>query len=140
MTATPDALLSAIITILALLFYFYAGFRVGSMRGKHKIAAPLMSGHPEFDRAFRIHMNTLEQLVVFIPLLWIATRYFHLVPLLVPAAGLVWLIGRVLYMQGYMAAPDKRGTGFLVGIIATAALLIMSVIGIVQSWGAVTAS
>jgi glutathione S-transferase len=140
MTATPDALLSAIVTILALLFYFYAGINVGQMRGKHKIPAPLMSGHPEFDRAFRVHMNTLEQLVVFIPLLWIATRYFHMVPLLVPAVGLVWVIGRVLYMQGYMAAPEKRSTGFLVGIIATAALLIMSVIGIVTAWGATTAA
>jgi glutathione S-transferase len=64
-TDAPAALLSAIVTILALLVFFYMGIRVGTMRGRHNIVAPATSGHPEFDRAFRIHYNTLESLMLF---------------------------------------------------------------------------
>ena len=129
-------MLSAIVTILALLFYFYLGFRVGAMRGRHGIKAPAMTGHPEFERAVRVHLNTLEHLVVFLPLLWIATAYFHLVGWLVPAVGLLWLIGRVVYMQGYMRDPDKRETGFTIAAIAMLALLILAIIGLVMAWRA----
>jgi glutathione S-transferase len=140
MTAEPATLLSAIVTIVALLVYFYMGFRVGAMRGKHNIKAPLMTGHPEMDRAVRVHMNTLEHIVVFIPLLWLATAYFHMFGWLPAAAGAVWIVGRLMYMQGYMADPDKRSTGFLISLVAVLALLIMAIGGIVQAWMAATAS
>ena len=139
MTHVPADLLSAIVTILALLFYFYAGFRVGGMRGRHGIKAPAMTGHPELERAVRVHMNTLEQLIVFLPFLWLATSYFHSIGWLPAAIGLVWVIGRMLYMQGYMADPGKRSTGFLIGLLATAGLLILAIIGIVTSFNATTA-
>jgi len=138
--AEPAALLSAVVTILALLFYFYAGMRVGSMRSKHGIKAPLMTGHPEMDRAVRIHMNTLEQLVIFLPLLWLATIYFHLVAWLPAAVGIVWIIGRFLYMTSYMADPDKRGTGFGIALLANVVLLVLAVWGIAVTWSAAAAS
>lgn len=140
MTAVPTTLFSAAVTALAVLFVFYTGFNVGSMRAKHKIAAPAVTGHPEFECAYRVQVNTLEQFVIFLPLLWLATVYFHMLPWLPAVFGLVWVIGRVIYLRGYMAAPDKRGTGFLITILSTLGLLILSLIGIVQSWMAVHAA
>jgi glutathione S-transferase len=138
-TDAPAALLSAIITILALLVFFYMGMRVGTMRGKHNILAPATSGHPEFDRAFRVHYNTLESLIVFLPLLWIATIFFRPWGWLPAALGLLYVIGRVVYMQLYMGDPAKRGPGTMLSAVAELGLLILSIVGIVQAWGAETA-
>lgn len=140
MTAVPTTLFSAGVTVLAVLFVFYTSFNVGNMRSKHKIAAPAVTGHPEFECAYRVQVNTLEQFVIFLPLLWLATVYFHMLPWLPAVFGLVWIIGRLIYMQGYMAAPEKRGPGFGVTLLATLGLLILSLIGIVQSWVAVHAA
>ena len=139
MTAVPATMLSAIVTILAVLMYFYMGLRVGQMRGKHNIAAPAMTGNPEFERAVRVHMNTLEHLVIFLPLLWLATVYFRTLAWLPAVLGVLWIVGRLLYMQGYMQAPDKRGTGFGIAALANLGLLILAIVGIAMSWGAATA-
>ena len=133
------ALLSGVVTILALLVYFYMGFRVGGMRSKHGIKAPAISGHPEMDRAVRVHMNTLEQLVIFLPLLWLSTAFFHWLGWLPAAMGLLWIVGRLMYMQSYMADPDKRGPGFGITALSQLALLIMAIAGIVASWIAMSA-
>ncbi len=137
----PD-LLSAVVTILAILLYFYMGVRVGQMRMKHGVKAPATSGHEEFERAFRVHYNTLEALVVFLPLLWLATVYFSpTYPLLMwlPALlGLAWIVGRILYMTGYMADPDKRGIGFGIASLAQLLLMVLAIAGIVRVWMAVS--
>ena len=138
--ATQAGLLSAVVTILAILLYTYMMIRVGQMRGKHGVAAPATSGHPEFERAFRVHYNTLEALTVFITLLLFATIYFHMLPLLPALFGLVWVIGRFIYMSGYMADPAKRSTGFTIATLCQLVLLILAVVGIVQTWMAVTAA
>ena len=140
MSAMLPALLSAIVTILAVLFVFYTGVLVAGMRDKHGVHAPATAGHPEFERAYRVQMNTLEQFVIFLPLLWIATSYFGTVGWLAPALGLVWIIGRLIYMQGYMRAPESRGRGFGITVLASLGLLILSIIGIVQNWITVNAS
>ena len=132
MNVISPALLTAIVTVLAVLMFFWTGLLVARMRGKHDIKAPATTGNPEFDRAFRVQMNTLEQIVVFLPLLWLSNSYFMLMPYLTGALGLVWIVGRVMYATGYMADPSKRSTGFLVSLLATAGLLITTVIGIVQ--------
>lgn len=134
MTTLPVTILSAAVTILAVLVLFYTGVNVGQMRGKHGVKAPAVTGNPEFERAYRVQMNTLEQFAVFLPLLWIATSFPIAMAYLAPAFGLVWVVGRVLYMQGYMADAEKRGTGFLIGTIANGALLILSLVGLVQAW------
>ncbi len=136
----PADILSAAVTVLAVLFVFYTGINVARMRGKHKIDAPAVSGPLEFECAYRVQVNTVEQSIIFFPLLWVATSYFHMLGWLPAAFGLVWVIGRFMYMQGYMAAPNKRSMGFLVTSLATAGLLILSLIGIVQSWMAATAA
>lgn len=140
MTITYEVLWSALITILVLLLYFYMGTMVGQMRGRHNVAAPATAGHPEFERAFRVHANTLEQLVVFLPLLWLATILFQRGPAWLPALfGLIFLVGRVVYMQRYMSAPQTRGPGILIGIIAILGLLVLAIIGLVQDWTALSA-
>jgi uncharacterized membrane protein YecN with MAPEG domain len=140
MSGMPEALLSAIVTILAVLVFTYMGFRVGGMRTKHKVLAPATTGHPEFERAFRVHYNTLEQMIGFLPLLWIATAYFHTIGWLPALFGLVFVIGRIMYMQAYMADPAKRGTGTGISSLGSLGLLILSIVGIVQSWMAMSAS
>ncbi len=139
MAYLPADLLSASVTILAILLYFYMGIRVAQMRGKHKIDAPTMTGALEFECAVRVHMNTLEALPVFLPLLWLATIYFLPLPWLPAIFGLLWVVGRVLYMTGYMAAPEKRSPGFGVAAIAQLGLLILSVYGIVEAFMAMNA-
>jgi glutathione S-transferase len=140
MTAVPTTLLSAAVTVLAVLFVFYTGLNVARMRGKHKISAPAVTGALEFECAYRVQVNTLEQFVMFLPLLWLATAYFHMLPWLPAVVGFVWIFGRLVYMQGYMAAPEKRGTGFLITSLSSLALLILAIVGIVQAWVAVHAA
>ena len=139
MLAAPATLLSAAVTILAVLMLFYSSIPVGRARGKHGIKAPAMTGHEDMDRAVRVHMNTLEQFAIFLPLLWVATIYFTLIGWLAPAFGIVWIIGRFVYMQAYLKDPAKRSAGFGITILASLALLILSVIGVVMAWTATTA-
>jgi len=137
---TLATLFTAIVSILAILVVFWTGLRVAGMRGKHNIQAPATAGHPEFDRAYRVQMNTMEQFVLFLPLLWLANAFFHMLPLLTGAVGLVWIVGRIIYALAYMADPSKRSLGFTISIVATAVLLVLSVIGIVQTWMALSAA
>ena len=139
MQASPVVLSSAIVTILAIVVYFIMGFRVGQMRERHGIKAPATSGHPQFDRAFRVQMNTLEHLPVLLPLLWLTTFFFAPYPMIAPVLGVVWIIGRVLYMNTYMSDPDKRGPGFGISALAEVLLLLLALIGIVLAWTTVVA-
>ncbi|HXL98899.1 MAG TPA: MAPEG family protein [Rhizomicrobium sp.] len=138
--ASPAMLLTSVVTILAIILYVVIGGRVATMRGKHSVAAPATTGHPEFERAYRVQMNTLEQFPIFFPALWLATVYFTMIGWLAPALGLLWVIGRVLYMQAYMTDPSKRGLGFGISFLAQLALVVLAVIGIVMAWTVVTAT
>ena len=132
--ATVGTLLSAAVTVVTVLLGLYTMMLVGRMRGKHNVQAPAVSGAPEFERAFRVQMNTLEQVVLFLPVLWLATIYPVVSGYLAPGLGFVWLVGRVLYASGYMAEAAKRSSGFLIAGIALLGLLILSIIGIVHAW------
>jgi uncharacterized MAPEG superfamily protein len=134
MMASAGTLLSAVVTVLGVLLGIYTMTLVGQMRGKHDVKAPAMTGAPEFERAVRVQMNTLEQFVLFLPLLWLATVYPMFSGYLAPGLGFVWIVGRVLYATGYMADPAKRSSGFLVAGIATMALLVLSITGIIHAW------
>jgi glutathione S-transferase len=137
MLAAPATILSAAVTILTAMVLIFAMSVVGRTRGKHKIFPPAMSGHPEVERALRVQGNTVEQVVIFLPLLWVATLYFHG---WIPAAlGLVWCIGRVVYAVGYMKEANKRGPGFGIAALASLALLVLSIWGVAVSWMAATA-
>ena len=122
------------VNILAVDFVHGHGPRTGSMRERHRIAAPAVGGHPEFERAYRVQMNTLEAMPVFLPALWIAAYYFTKVPLLAPALGLVWIVGRIVYMQSYMADPSKRSLGFTISALSQMPSPLLAVAGLVLSW------
>ena len=117
----------AIVTALALLEYMWISIEVGRARGKYGIKAPATSGHPIFDRTFRVHQNSLEQLMVFLPSLWLFGTYVS-----APwgaLIGLLFLVGRFVYFRGYVADPEKRGPGFGLGFIANIVLLLGGLIG-----------
>ena len=135
---TQAKLLSAAVTVLAVIVCLYTGIAVGRMRSRHGVKAPAITGAPEFERAYRVQMNTLEQFVLFLPLLWVATVLPIMVAYLAPALGLIWVVGRVIYMKGYMADPAKRSLGFNIGAAAVLGLLVLSIIGICRAWVALS--
>ena len=111
----------AIVTGLAVLQSFWFAFEVGKQRVAHKVKAPAVSGAPEFERAFRIHQNTVEQLVIFLPGLWMFAYYVH--PYGAAAVGVVYLVARMIYRSGYMGDPSARGKGF--GLTALAMMILV---------------
>jgi uncharacterized membrane protein YecN with MAPEG domain len=113
--------LTAIVSLLALLTYFWMGLRVGLARRKSGIDAPAMSGDPMLERYLRVQGNTLEWLPIFLVSLWLFALYWGDVT--AAALGLVWILGRVLYTVDYSQAADKRGRGFAIQALATAILL-----------------
>ena len=116
--------LSALVTVLALMVYVWQLMRVGSARGRLGIEAPATTGHPEFERHFRVQANTLENLIVFLPSLWLFAVYID--DRFAAALGLVWIVGRVLYTLGYSREAKARGLGFMIQGVATVALLLGS--------------
>ncbi len=122
--------LAAIITVLALAQYLFFGFRVGQLRGKHGVSAPDIIGDPEFMRMFRIHQNTMEQLVVFVPALWIFIQFWD--PKWGAAIGLIFIASRQIYYLGYLKDPKARGSGFGLGFVTLLVLLVGVLAGAVM--------
>lgn len=107
---------------LALAEYYYFVMAVGAARGKYKIAAPAITGHPDFERTYRVQMNTLEQLIVFIPSI-LCFAYFVSIRW-AAILGIVFVIGRLMYSIGYRQEAAKRSWGFLISSLPLMALLI----------------
>ena len=118
--------LPAIVTCLALLQFSWFSVQVGGMRGKHGVKAPAMSGPPEFERMMRVQQNTMEQLVVFLPALWLHAYLVN--PLWAAGIGLLFIIGRFIYRAAYLRDPSSRSLGFVTGYIATAVLLVWALV------------
>ncbi|MEO1202722.1 MAG: MAPEG family protein [Pseudomonadota bacterium] len=116
----------AIVSVIALLQYTWFSFYVGMMRQKHGVAAPAMQGAPEFERAMRVQQNTLEQLLVFLPSLWMYAHFAN--PRWAAGIGLVFVLGRFIYRASYLKDPGSRSTGFLLGFLATMYLLVGSLV------------
>ncbi len=116
-----------IVVILAIMQFFMFGILVGQARGKYGVKAPAISGNENFERAFRVQMNTLEQLVCFIPSLLIAAIYWS--PTIMALIGLVYLAGRFVYWRSYTTDPSTRATGFLLTVVPTAVLIVASLAG-----------
>jgi glutathione S-transferase len=115
---------------LALLEYLAFGYAVARARGTYKVAAPATTGHEVFERYFRVQMNTLEQLVLFLPALWMAVSVVA-APWL-GALGALYLIGRFLYLRAYVADPPRRELGFALTAIAVLVLLAIDLVGAVR--------
>jgi glutathione S-transferase len=120
----------AIVTLLSVLFYLSTSVAVARARAVFKVPAPAMSGHPAFERAMRVQMNTLEWLPIYLPSLWLFAAFVS-APV-AAALGVVWILGRAGYMWGYLQAADKRGPGFGVQAAATLVLTLGALVGAVM--------
>ena len=114
--------LLAIITVLILIQTLFFGFEVGKARGKYKIKAPAVSGAEMFDRHYRIHQNTIEQIVIFIPSLWLFGYFVHMN--IGASLGLLFLIGRFIFRSAYLKDPASREIGFILGFLPIAICLL----------------
>jgi len=119
----------SLVTVLSLIVYFVLIINVGRARAKYKVMPPQMSGDPDFERVIRVQQNTLEQIVIFLPALWVFSEFIS--PIWGAGIGAIWIIGRILYAWGYYQAAEKRLIGF--GISSTANLILLggSLIGII---------
>jgi hypothetical protein len=120
--------LVAIVIVLALIEFVALGMLVGRARGRYGVKAPAVSGHEIFERYFRVHYNTMELLVVFVPAMWLFGLYVS--PLWGAVIGTVYLIGRIVYVRSYVADPAKREFGFGMSVLPVFVLLIGAL------WGA----
>jgi glutathione S-transferase len=111
---------TALVTLLAVLFYFFTSARVARARGTYGVKLPAISGHPDFERVFRVQMNTLEWLPIFLPSLWLFAIYVG--DQVAAPIGLLWIVGRIVYMIGYMQATERRSPGFFIQALACAVL------------------
>lgn len=115
-----------IVVVLALVQYFAFGILVGMARGKYGVDAPAISGDPVFERYYRVHQNTLEQLIVFLPAIFLYSHTGN--PNYAAALGAVYLIGRMIYLRSYIADPKSRGLGFGLTALPTIFMLIAALI------------
>jgi uncharacterized membrane protein YecN with MAPEG domain len=119
----------AIVAVLALLEYSVFVVMAGQARGRYGVAAPATTGHPKFERHFRVQQNTVEQLVIFLPALFLFAHYAS--EPWAAVLGLVFIVGRALYARGYVTDPAKRGPGFLLTVLSNSCLLLGGLVGAV---------
>ena len=118
----------ALVTLLLVFQYLTYMMLCGAARAKSGIQAPAVTGDENFERAYRVQMNTLEQLMICLPALWISAYYFK--PMLAAALGLAFFLGRLLYRVGYMKDPGKRAPGMIIGFLANVGLLLTALWGV----------
>jgi glutathione S-transferase len=119
-----------IVTALALLQFMVFGFRVAKARGRYGVAAPAIAGNEIFERYFRVQQNTLEQLIVFLPALYVFSHYYN--PLVAAALGVIYLIGREIYAATYVKDPKKREIGYVLTALPVAILLLGGLFGAIR--------
>ena len=120
-----------IITSLALVQFMIFGYRVGAARGKYDVPAPATTGNEIFERHNRVHQNTLEQLIVFIPALWTFAHFTHTTGAAV--LGILFIVGRTVYALAYVSDPKKRSAGFLLGFVTNLILILGSLYGAIRA-------
>jgi len=121
----------ALVTVLALLQFLWLALQVARARTRYGVAAPASTGNELFERHFRVHMNTQEQLVMFLPSLWIFAHYIS--ALWAAALGVVFVIGRAIYATSYVRDPKSRSLGFALTAFPTFAMMIGIVIWAVRA-------
>ena len=121
----------ALVTVLLVSQYMVFIMLVGAARGKSGIKAPAVTGDEGFERAYRVQMNTLEQLMVALPALWVSGIYFD--SLVAALLGLAFFLGRVMYRAGYVKDPEKRGVGFGIGFLAVLGLIGTGLWGVISA-------
>jgi uncharacterized membrane protein YecN with MAPEG domain len=122
---------ATIIVMLALVQYIWFTMRAGARRGKLGIEAPATSGNEEFERAFRVQQNTLEQLIIFIPATYAFAHYVSAAWVLLP--GAIFIVGRLMYSSTYLKEPARRGPGMGATLLANVALIVAVLIKVVPA-------
>lgn len=120
-----------LVTLAALLFYFWTGLMVGNARRKYNVPAPATTGNADFERVFRVQMNTLEWLPMFLVSLWLFVFYWS--DLLGAVIGAIWIVGRYMYAHGYMIEAQQRSMGFMIQALAVLILFLGAAFGAVAS-------
>ena len=120
-----------LVILLAVLESLLFGYAVGSARARYKVAAPAVTGHPVFECYYRVQVNTLEQLIVFLPSIVLFARYIN--AWAAAALGVLFIIGRALYFRGYVQAPESRHAGFVLSAIPNVTLLSGALIGVIRA-------
>jgi len=123
-----------IVTALALLQYIVFGFKVGRARGRYGVKAPAVTGNEVFERYFRVQQNTLEQLILVLPGLYLFSHYFS--PFAAAILGLIYLIGRELFAYSYVKEPAKREIGFALSVLPTIILIAGGLFGAMRQLAA----
>ena len=116
-----------LVVAVALVEYLFFGMAVGHARVKYGVHAPATAGHEHFERYYRVQMNTLEQLVAFIPAILMFAHYVS--PAWATGLGVLFVLGRALYFRDYVRDPKKRGTGFGMSFLPTLILLAGAIFG-----------
>lgn len=122
-------LMPALVTALAVILFMVVTKKVGGARGRYKVQVPATTGHPDFERYYRVQMNTLEAMAMFLPALWLFAVYAS--PEGAGLLGFIWLIGRVLYARGYYIEAKKRFLGFVISVLVSTVLVLGGTAGIV---------
>ena len=104
---------------------------VGRTRTRYGVQAPATTGNELFERYYRVQVDTNETLIIFLPSLWIAAQYFP--PAWAAILGAIYLIGRMLYLRGYVRDPKQRGPGYGLSLLPTIALLLIGLVGVVRA-------
>lgn len=120
-----------LVAILAVLQYILFGKLTGNARAKSGLKAPAMTGDAGFERMHRVHMNTLETLVAFLPSLFLAAGYWP--SLLVAGLGALYILGRFVYWRAYIANPSGRFAGFMLSVVPTILLAVLALVGNILS-------
>ena len=123
---------TAIVTLLAVAFYFFLATRVAVAHGKSGVKLPATTGNPDFERIFRAHVNTLEWMPTFLVPLWLCAIYLS--DITAAVLGLVWIAGRAVYFVGYSRAVEKRLPGFFIQSTACILLFIGATAGVIMHW------
>jgi glutathione S-transferase len=119
-----------IVTALALLQFMVFGFKVAKARGRYGVAAPAVAGNQTFERYFRVQQNTLEQLIVFLPGLYLFSHYYN--PLIAAVLGVIYLIGREIYAMTYVKDPKKREVGYALTVLPMVVLILGGLVGAIR--------
>jgi len=123
-----DPLYPAIVTALALLLYQLTMMNAGRLRGRHGIMAPAITGNTEYECAYRVQMNTLEHMVLFLPAMWLFA--WTISDVWASALGGCWIVGRIIYAILYMKSPEKRYPGLMIAFISQSTLFLGALIGV----------
>ena len=126
-----NIILVAIVTLLLLIQYLYFAMQAGLARGKGNVKAPAITGDEDFERKLRVQANTLEQLVITLPAMWLCGYYFRAD--VAAVFGAVFLVARFVYGTAYVKEPASRGTGMIIGFVANLGLILCSLWGVIAT-------